>query len=411
MKNIILFDSDVRDRLLPLTFTRPVAELRIGILTIREKWEKYLGGTVSYITQDYLSTKFPIHIEEDNYVINGAVLPNENLCRLITSLKPNEALLDNGELIAARLDEEQFGLMQNEEEFKELVGLELEGLPFLKINYPWDLFRLNDEVLRSDFDFLTKGRKSQPVSLTNRIIGGENIFLEEGAKVECAILNASTGPIYLGKNAEIMEGSIVRGALALCEESTLKLGTKIYGATTIGPHSKVGGEVSNAVILGYSNKAHDGYLGNSVLGEWCNLGAGTDTSNLKNNYASVKLWDYTAERFVNTGLQFCGLIMGDHSKCAIGTTFNTGTVVGVSSNIFGAGFPRNFIPSFAWGGGEGYMTFKTNKAFEVAEKVVGRRGLTLSDDDKDILTHIFEQSAKYRTWEASPKSPPKEGTF
>jgi len=227
-------------------------------------------------------------------------------------------------------------------------------------------------------------------------MGVEHIFVEEGAKVECAILNASTGPIYIGKDAEIMEGAIVRGPLALCEHAALKMGAKIYGPTTIGPHSKVGGEVNNSVIIGYSNKGHDGFLGNSVLGEWCNIGADSNNSNLKNNYAEVKLWNYPQERFVNTGLTFCGLIMGDHSKCGINTMFNTGTVVGVNANIFGSGFPRNFVASFSWGGAAGFTTYKTADAFEVAARVFDRRGMVFNETEQEILQHVFEITAKYR---------------
>jgi UDP-N-acetylglucosamine diphosphorylase/glucosamine-1-phosphate N-acetyltransferase len=267
--------------------------------------------------------------------------------------------------------------------------------PIIKISYPWDIFSNNEKAIASDFELITKGRTSANLSNTNRYIGN-NIFIEEGAKVEFSILNATTGPIYIGKDAEIMEGAIVRGPLALCEHAALKMGAKIYGATTIGPHSKMGGEISNSVIFGYSNKAHDGFLGNSVLGEWCNLGADTNNSNLKNNYALVKVWNYPQERFINTNLQFCGLIMGDHSKSGINTMFNTGTVVGVSANIFGDGFPRNFIPSFSWGGAQGFTVFTINKAFEVASQVMKRRNIDFSDDDKAILTHIFEVTEKYR---------------
>ena len=401
MKNIILFDSDIRDQLLPITYTRPVCELRIGILTIREKWEHWLKGRVSYITQDYLSEKYPISIASDNLVINGAVLPDTQLCQLIQNLKFNEALLKNGELIAARLDERQFYNLMEDNDIEELEGFELEeSTKLLAINHLWDIFSFNDSAMRSDFDMLTKGRTSAPLSKTNQLLGdASQLFIEEGATVECSILNTKTGPIYIGKNAEVMEGCVIRGGLALCEGSTLKIGAKIYGATTIGPHSKVGGEVNNSVIIGHSNKAHEGYLGNSVLGEWCNIGADTNTSNLKNNYEPVKLWDYTKDSFVKTGMQFLGLIMGDHSKCAINTMFNTGTVVGVSANIFGAGFPRNFIPSFTWGGTGGLETYPFNKAIDTMERVLARRQMTVSKEDRDILKFIFDFSARYRSWE------------
>ena len=401
MKNIILFDSDIRDQLLPITYTRPVCELRIGILTIREKWEHWLKGKVSYITQDYLSEKYPISIASDNLVINGAILPDNQLCQLIQNLKFNEALLKNGELIAARLDERQFYNLMEDNDIEELEGFELEeSTKLLAINHLWDIFSFNDSAMRSDFDMLTKGRTSAPLSKTNQLLGdASQLFIEEGATIECSILNTKTGPIYIGKNAEVMEGCVIRGGLALCEGSTLKIGAKIYGATTIGPHSKVGGEVNNSVIIGHSNKAHEGYLGNSVLGEWCNIGADTNTSNLKNNYEPVKLWDYTKDSFVKTGMQFLGLIMGDHSKCAINTMFNTGTVVGVSANIYGAGFPRNFIPSFTWGGTGGLETYPFNKAIDTMERVLARRQMSVSNEDRDILKFIFDFSARYRSWE------------
>lgn len=400
MPNFILFDDDVRERLLPLTFTRPVGELRVGILTIKEKWQRHLHtNQISYITQDYLIDKYPIHIESDNIVINGSVLPSPQLVQLITELAPNEAILQDGELIATRLDETQFEHLINNEEIEELGGFDVGDTPFLKINYLWDIFRINDKAIQEDFDLLTKNRISQPISSSNRVINPNNVFIEEGAKVECAILNASNGPIYIGKNAEVMEGSMIRGALALCNNAKVKMGTKIYGATTVGPHCKVGGEVSNSVLIAYSNKGHEGYLGNSVLGEWCNLGADTNTSNLKNNYGPVKLWDYTSGRFVNTGQQFCGLIMGDHSKAGINTMFNTGTVIGVSANVFGAGYPRNFIPSFTWGGPAGMKTYKTNKAFETAEKMMARRKVEFDGVEKAILEKVFEETSQFRSWE------------
>ncbi len=400
MPNFILFDDDVRDRLQPLTFTRPVSELRVGILTITEKWQRHLRiDEISYITQDYLIDKYPIHIESDNIVINGSVLPSTQLVQLVLELEENEAILKDGELIATRLDERQFDRLIHGQEIEELIGFDVGDTPFLKINYLWDIFRINGEAIQEDFDLLTKNRISQPISSTNQVIAPENIFIDEGATVECAILNASAGPIYIGKNATVMEGAMIRGALALCESSTIKMGAKIYGPTTIGPHSKAGGEIGNSVLTGYSNKGHEGYLGNSVLGEWCNLGADTNTSNLKNNYAEVKLWDYRKEGFVPTGLQFCGLIMGDHSKAGINTMFNTGTVVGVSANVYGSGYPRNFIPSFSWGGFSGFKTYRTNKAFDTAEKVMARRKIEFTETEKGILQTIFENTAQYRSWE------------
>jgi UDP-N-acetylglucosamine diphosphorylase/glucosamine-1-phosphate N-acetyltransferase len=387
--NYILFDGAVRTQLLPFTFTRPVADIRIGILTIREKWEKYLNTTTSTITEDYLSEKWPMVEMEENVMINAAFLPTVELVEQIKNLQPGEAVFHEEDVVAFHAYEEQ------DVEFANCSAIEMEGRAMM-VEHTWDIFRLNAEAIVADFELLTDGRKSRKLSSTNQVIGAENIFLEEGAKVECAILNASDGPIYIGADAEVMEGSIIRGPFALCDHATIKMGAKIYGSTTVGPHSKVGGEVNNSVIFGYSNKGHDGFLGNSVLGEWCNLGADTNTSNLKNNYAEVRLWDYASERFAPTGLQFCGLMMGDHSKCGINTMFNTGTVVGVSANIFGAGFPRNFIPSFSWGGSGGTTTYKTSKAFEVAEKVMARRDIEFSEQDKAILDQVFDDTKKYR---------------
>lgn len=403
MKNLILFDSDVRDQLLPFTYTRPVGEIRIGILTIREKWEKWLQGKGSYITQEYLSDKFPIRIQKENFVINAAILPNRPLCHLIEQLEINEALLWKGDLVAAKFNQEQFTHLMRNEDLEELSGVNLEGAEFTHIGSLSDLFRYNDQELRNDYQLLTEGRKSQPLSPSNRVLG-EDIFLEEGARVEFATLNATEGPIYIGKDAEVMEGALIRGPLALCDHSQLKMGAKIYGATTIGPWCKVGGEVHNSVFFGYGNKAHDGFLGNSVIGEWCNLGADSNNSNLKNNYEEVRLWNYASGKFEPTGTQFCGLFMGDHSKCGINTMFNTGTVVGVSANIFGHGFPRQFIPSFSWGGASGFTTYKTDKAFETAERVMDRRRLKFDATDRLILLRVFEDSAKYRPWEKKKPS-------
>ena len=399
MANIILFDDESRDHLLPLTYTRPVGELRVGILTIKEKWEHYLEGSASYITQEYLGEKFPIFIEEENYVINGGVLPNERLVKLIKQLDFNEALLYNDELIATKLKVDQFDHLIEGGNIDELAGYDLKDTPISKINKLWHIFQLNGQEIEADFKILTKGKTSQAISSTNKVINPENIFIEEGAEVECAILSAKNGPIYIGKNAQVMEGCMIRGGLALCDNAVLKMGAKIYGPTTIGPHSKIGGEVNNSVIIGYSNKAHDGFIGNSILGEWCNLGADTNTSNLKNNYAEVKLWNYPGQRFEKTNAQFCGLVMGDHSKCGINTMFNTGSVVGVSTNVFGDGYPRNFIPSFCWGGTHGFTTYRLDKAMEVAEVVMKRRSVKLSELDESIMAEIFKDSTKFRSWE------------
>jgi UDP-N-acetylglucosamine diphosphorylase/glucosamine-1-phosphate N-acetyltransferase len=391
--NVILFDDPtIRINLLPLTFTRPVADIRIGILTIREKWEKMTHSSTSSKTEDYLSSKYPTEyaIDTDNIWINGAVLPNTGLLEEIKALEPNQVLLKDDTIVAINSGNEQMYPLHalTEDSFIKMDSIS----EIVQVTVPWDIFSKNDAALRADFDLLTAGRESLPVSTTNQVIGLNEIFLEEGAKVECSILNASTGPIYIGKDAEVMEGSIIRGPFALGEHSALKLGTKIYGATTIGPHSKVGGEVNNSVVFGFSNKAHDGFLGNSVIAEWCNLGADTNNSNLKNNYGQVKIWNYGKKDYVSTGLTFCGLIMGDHSKCGINTMFNTGTVVGVNANIFGAGFPSTHVPSFSWGGASDSTEYKIKNAFEVATRVFERRGMVFDEQEQKILTHIFDST-------------------
>ncbi len=391
--NYILFDSFDRTKLLPFTYTRPVADIRVGILTIREKWEKFLNQKTSSLTEEYLSKKYPLLKAEENILINGAVLPTQELVQKITALKKGETLAKGDFVIAMWLGLEDVEKI-NDSESPVTVQTDLD---FLQIKNIWDIFNLNDKALSADFNLLTKGRKSQPVSKTNFITGNPDlIFMEEGAKAEFSFINTTNGPVYIGKEAEIMEGAKIRGPFALGDHSVVKMDAKIYGATTIGPHSKVGGEINNVVVFGYSNKAHDGFMGNSVMGEWCNIGADTNTSNLKNTYDSVRLWSYDEESFVNTGLQFCGLMLGDHSKCGINTMFNTGTVVGVFANVFGSGYQRNFIPSFSWGGARGFQTFKLDRAFKVAEAVMMRRGIKLTKIDKDILTRIFEDTGNKR---------------
>lgn len=402
MLNIILFDSDARNHLLPLTATRPMGELRIGILTIREKWERRLKASVSYITQEYLQEKFPISIEDENLIVNAGILPDEVLCSRVEALKMNQALLTPaGELVAARISERQIERLIEDEEIHELAGLDLEPtFPLVTINNLWELTRFNEKAIADDFELLTRGRKSQPLSPTNRAIGSERIFVEEGARIEFCTLNATTGPIYIGKNAEIMEGCTLRGPLSIGDNAIVKMGARFYGPTTIGPGCRAGGEISRSILFANSNKAHDGYLGDSVLGEWCNLGADTNTSNLKNNYTEIKLWDYAAEKFVPTGQQFCGLVMGDHSKAGINTMFNTGTVVGICANVYGAGYLRNFIPDFAWGGAEGgYRTHRFSDACDTAERVMERRNTRFTDLDKAILYHVYDRSAQFRAWE------------
>ena len=390
--NYILFDGSVRNSLLPFTYTRPVADIRVGILTIREKWEHYLGFTTTTITEEYLEEKYPMVEMEANILINASFLPTKELVEKVKNLKENEVLFKEDTLVAFFTKD-----TQEEVDFDTYTHIDFVD-ELIQIKNTWDIFSLNDKAIQADFDLLTKGRVSEPIPDTVQYLQKENIFIEEGAILNFAVLNASTGPIYIGKNAEIMEGSIVRGPLAMCENSVLKLGTKIYGATTLGPYCKVGGEVNNAVLFGYSNKGHDGFLGNSVLGEWCNLGADTNNSNLKNNYAEVKLWSYEKEGFAKTGLQFCGLMMGDHSKSGINTMFNTGTVVGVSANVFGSNFPRNFVPSFSWGGASGFTEYKMNKVNEVAKVVMKRRNLEYDEKEQKILNHIFEETQKFRNY-------------
>ena len=390
--NYILFDGTVRNTLLPFTYTRPVADIRIGILTIREKWEKYLGFTTTTLTEDYLEDKYPMVELEANIMLSASFLPNKKLVELIKDLKENEAIFKGDELIAF------FTTNAQEEVDFDTYKIISFGDEILQLKNTWDIFSLNDKAISDDFKLITEGRKSEDIPVTVNCIHKENIFLEEGVDISFATLNASAGPIYIGKDAIIMEGSLVRGPFALCHDSVLKMGSKIYGATTIGPLSKVGGEVNNSVIFGYSSKGHEGYLGNSVLGEWCNLGADTNNSNLKNNYAEVKLWSYETERFAKTGLQFCGLMMGDHSKCGINTMFNTGTVIGVSANIYGGNFPRNFIPSFSWGGSAGFTTYKMNKVNEVATMVMKRKHVEYNSIEQKILEHVFDNSKKYRTF-------------
>ncbi|MFB3388989.1 GlmU family protein [Flavobacterium sp. LAR06] len=388
--NYILFDGPVRNALLPFTFTRPVADILIGIMTIRQKWEARLGSTITTITEDYLSVKFPMVEMEENVMINAAYLPNDTLAEMVSDLKENQAIFKGEDVIA-------FFTTENQEEvdFDSYEIIQYND-DCLTVEHIWDIFSKNDAAIRADFAFLTEDRKSQAIPKSVNVIAPENIFIEEGAKLEFVTLNASTGPIYIGKNTEIMEGTVIRGPFALCENAQVKLNAKVYGATTVGPGSRIGGEVKNSVLFANSNKGHDGFLGDSVLGEWCNIGADSNNSNLKNNYEEVKLWSYETEGFAKTGLQFCGLMMGDHSKCGINTMFNTGTVVGVSANIFGSGFPRNFVPSFSWGGAAGFTTYVTKKAFETAKLVMGRRNIEFDETESAILEHIFEETKKWR---------------
>mgnify|MGYP000843964599 FL=1 len=388
--NYILFDGPARNALLPFTFTRPVADILVGIMTIRQKWEIRLGSTTTTLTEEYLSEKFPMVEMEENIMINASFLPNTILAEMVSNLSSNQAIFKGDDVIAFFTNENQEAV-----DFDTYEIIEFEG-DCIRIENTWDIFSKNAAAIREDFELLTEDRKSQPIPKSVNTIAKENIFIEEGAKLEFVTLNATNGPIYIGKDTEIMEGSVIRGPFALCEGAIVKMMAKIYGATTVGSYSKIGGEVNNAVLFAYSNKGHDGFLGNSVLGEWCNIGADTNTSNLKNNYEEVKLWNYETESFEKTGLQFCGLMMGDHSKCGINTMFNTGTVVGVSANIFGAGFPRNFVPSFSWGGPAGITVYMTRKAFETARLVMSRRNIEFDEKEAAILQHVFDETKIWR---------------
>lgn len=389
--NLILFDDPlIRLNLLPFTFTRPTGKIRVGILTIAEKWEKWLSVKAYYKTEEYLQKKFLLHSTEQNLLINGAVCPDQKLVDAVKSL-PHGYFLVKGSLLIAAHKPEQAMSSSNTIEFAGEITV---------IDKTWKIFRENAAQIKSDFKMITAGRRSAGIQDKHTVIyGEENLFVEEGVNIKAAIINAETGPVYLGKNSIIQEGAIIRGSLALCEGAHLNMGAKMRGDTTVGPFSKVGGEVSNSVIFGYSNKAHDGFMGCSVLGEWCNLGADTNTSNLKNNYEPVKLWNHSLQEFENTGLQFCGLMMGDHSKCGINTMFNTGTVVDVAANVFGEGFPRNYIPSYSWGGNNGFTTYRPDKALGTAFRAMERRNVVLDETEKNILLKIFEMTAPMRAWE------------
>ncbi|MBL7690474.1 MAG: GlmU family protein [Flavipsychrobacter sp.] len=388
--NFVLFDSQSRNNLLPFTHTRPVADIRCGILTMRERWEKLLRANTWTLTQPYLQPAFPnIDTAEKTY-INAAVFATQDMVNAIIDLKPGETLYADNILIAWQPNEKvnEHALQSEAENCTAKVEY---TAPVIILNNNWDIFSLNDRAIKADFELLTNGRKSAPIPEGVTVAGSEHLFIEEGANIyPGCIINAAIGPVYIGAGAEVLEGTIMRGPIALCEHSVVKMGAKIYGATTIGPGCKVGGEINNVVFIANSNKAHDGYLGNAVIGEWCNLGADTNCSNLKNDYGTVKVWHEATGKEINSGLTFCGLMMGDHSKCGINTMFNTGTVVGVSCNIFGSGFPKKFIPSFSWGGAEGFTEYRFDKALEAANRMMGRRSKTLSTAETDALFFIYQ---------------------
>lgn len=390
---IILFDDKARNTLLPLTFTRPVADLRIGILTIAEKWGKYLHQDYSFHTETYLQGKFPMVTDGDNLFINGSVCPDAELVAIISELQTGEAIALDDILLAVRLNIAEAKSFSPEIYWPAALKYDRD---VTRIVFPEHIFKKNDAELRKDFALLTDGRASAAISSTNTIIG-DAFFAEEGASAECCTFSTLNGPIYLSANSEIWEGTNIRGPFAIGEHSQIKMGTKIYGATTIGPYCRIGGEVNNAVVWGYSNKGHEGYLGNAVIGEWCNLGADTNNSNLKNNYSEVKLWDYTSQTYRDTGLQFCGLIMADHAKSGINTMFNTGTVVGVNANVFDAGYPPKYIPDFSWGGANGFEEYAYDKMMETTARVFARREHRIFDEaEQAILTEVFELTKPYR---------------
>jgi UDP-N-acetylglucosamine diphosphorylase/glucosamine-1-phosphate N-acetyltransferase len=372
----------------------------VGYRTLREKWMDYLTKAPSYLTRDYLQVKYPSVVEEHNLVINAAVVPDRDLAKALSSLEAGQVLMSETTWIGIYCQGEDLkskGLTSCLDH-AEKVTYSGERQPRV-IGRPWHILSLLTEELVSDIEKITKGCESKPLSSSNRVIGSGTVFVEESVTAECCIFNTTSGPIYLGKNSEVMEGSMIRGPFALGEGSTINMGAKIYGPVSVGPRCKVGGEVKGTIFFGNANKGHDGFVGDSIIGEWCNLGADTNTSNLKNNYLPVRVWSYVEEKFVDTGLQFCGLIMGDHTKTGINTMLNTGTVTGAYSNIFGEGYPRNFIPSFAWGGASGFSTHPLKKALETAEIVMARRKVAITEEDRNIARHIMEMEAKFRVWE------------
>ena len=404
--NYILFDDDTALNMRPLSYTRPVADFLLGMSTIRQKWESHLNAETSSLTASYLKNHFPIRIGLDNLLINGSVIPSSELARELLKLESGSKLVHKKQLIGLRMPEDQLRRILASKEVFEIGDFEriLQKTDFRNVSSAYlpvmaenvyDIFGLNEDVFRKDYDRLSEDRKSVKPDSTTTILGDE-VFLEEGSKVRGCILNSETGPIYISKGAEIMEGSVIRGPFYLGENSTVKMGAKIYGATSIGKYCKVGGELNNVVMFDYSNKGHDGFLGNSVIGSWCNLGADTNCSNLKNNYGIVKMWDYNANDFSETNRQFCGMVMGDHSKTGINTMINTGTVMGVSSNVFGGGFPPKFIPSFCWGGNDGFEEYDLKKAEETARKMMERRDLNFSANEEVLFQKIASLSNPYR---------------
>ncbi len=393
---IVLFDhKDDHYDLLPLSFTRPICDFRVGITTIREKWESFLpDAEVIALPVDFLRDRFG-HIDdpaEDMLFVSGAIVPDADMAARIVSLKKGQAIVSDEYTVA-------FNGCYSDLEARKFDDIFDEDLRRLRNVY--DVFIMNPEVLVEDYLRITADRESRPLPDSNKVIGNLTdqdgrpmLFIEEGAEVEGATLNLKEGPIYIGKDVDVMEGCCLRGPLAFCDHAKARMGAKLYGGSTFGPYVKVGGEVDNSVIFGYSNKAHDGYLGNAVVGEWCNIGAGVNCSNLKNDYSKIRLWNYRLHSFARTDLQFCGPIIGDHSKLGVNVMLNTATVIGVGVNIYGAGFPRVFVPSFQEGSANGgFVDVPVKKFLTVAERVMARRNVSLSDLDRQIFERIFEYAA------------------
>lgn len=368
----------------PLTLSRPLSEMRWGVLTIEAQWKQWLGdGVFYYHTLAHLHERYPHYIPQKNHVvINASVFPTRELAQAVRQLRPGEELKAHGIVLAKMVG----GDSQKVER-----SIHFEEYPVYSLNQLTDLWSTLTEVLPISIGYITEGRKSTSLHPSNTLIGKHPVFLEEGAAVYGAVLNTQNGPIYIGKDALVMEGALIRGPFALGEGGVVKMGAKIYGPTVVGPFCKVGGELNNVNLHSYSNKGHDGYLGNAAIGQWCNLGANTTNSNLKNTFEEVRLYSYRTKRFEPTGLQFCGLVMGDHSKAAIGTLFNTGTVIGFSSNVFSNGFPRNFVPSFKWGGAQGLSTYQLDKAKRTADEMMKRRGLVLDAKEEALFDYLFNE--------------------
>jgi UDP-N-acetylglucosamine diphosphorylase/glucosamine-1-phosphate N-acetyltransferase len=389
MAAYILCDTPARDQMLPFTHTRPLADCRAGILTIREKWEHRLKTATSTLTAAYLAERYPMKPDgEDNFLINGALLPDAALLEAMARLQAGEQLVSGDDWLMTRSSVASAPGAQGGRPVAY-------PHPFTLLRHPWELWQKNDRLLREDFFMLTQGRSSAPLPSSNTVLSPENIFVEQGASVSCAVLNASTGPIYIGRGATILEGAVIRGPFALLDGATVKMGAAIYGATTVGPFSVAGGEIKNSILSGYSNKSHYGYLGDAVLGEWCNLGAGTCCSNLKNNLMTVRVFNEASGQFAEAGKK-CGMMMGDFSRTGIGTLLNTGTVIGVSCHVFGGGLPPVWLPSFSWGGAAGLTEYKLPEALRDAAAWKQLKGKSLGDDEKAILNRVFNHTLSHR---------------